>query len=225
MKKYYASVLVILVFISVQPVSAQNVQIGGIFGLNIANLDIEGYDLDDGKLNSRIGLGIGAVLDIPINENLLIRVEPMFIQKGAKDDITETDYDFDSGKEIKVHGEIELNLSYIEIPVLFKVPIDISTYQPFIIAGPTIGVLMSAEAVLTANGEEETEDIKDNIKNIDFGICLGGGVSYPIGLGILFFEARYTLGLSDINDTEDDGEVKTKGFQIMAGITFPLSGQ
>jgi len=71
----------------------------------------------------------------------------------------------------------------------------------------------------------EEQDIKDDIKSIDFGLAFGGGVSLPMGNNTVFVEGRYSLGLSDINDdSSDDTEIKTKGIQIMAGITFPLGG-
>lgn len=58
---------------------------------------------------------------------------------------------------------------------------------------------------------------------LDLGLGFGGGVSMPMGNNTIFIEARYSLGLTDINDDDfDDTKIKTKGFQIFAGITFPL---
>ena len=44
-----------------------------------------------------------------------------------------------------------------------------------------------------------------------------------MGNNTVFVEGRYSLGLADINDDSDPNadKVKTKGIQIMAGITFP----
>ena len=97
-----------------------------------------------------------------------------------------------------------------------------SDTKPYVMAGPTVGYLLSAK-VKDPDGEE---DIKDDIKNIDFGLAFGGGVSLPMGNNTFFVEGRYSLGLSDINDDpNDDTKIKTKGIQIMAGITFPLGGE
>ena len=90
--------------------------------------------------------------------------------------------------------------------------------KPYVMAGPTVGWLLSAEV--------DGEDIKDDVKSIDFGIAFGGGVSLPMGNNTVFVEGRYSLGLTDINDDPtDDTKFKTKGIQIMAGITFPLGGE
>ena len=90
--------------------------------------------------------------------------------------------------------------------------------KPYVMAGPTFGYLLSAK-------QDET-DIKDDVKSIDFGLTFGGGVSLPMGNNTVFVEGRYTLGLSDINDDSgpDADKIKTKGIQIMAGITFSLGG-
>ena len=77
------------------------------------------------------------------------------------------------------------------------------------------------------SAKQDEDDIKDDVKNIDFGLAFGGGVSLPMGNKTVFVEGRYSLGLTDINDDSDPDadKIKTKGIQIMAGITFPLGGK
>lgn len=62
---------------------------------------------------------------------------------------------------------------------------------------------------------------------MDFGLGFGAGVSFPLGTNALFVEGRYALGLSNINDDPEDPDtqIKNKGIQVIAGITFPLGGQ
>ena len=84
----------------------------------------------------------------------------------------------------------------------------------------------------TGNGESSEIDTKDLVTSTDFGVGLGGGVSFPVGRSYLFLEARYTIGLSDIRkageieiggETEavPDETTKTRGIQIMAGFSLP----
>jgi hypothetical protein len=81
-------------------------------------------------------------------------------------------------------------------------------------------------------------DLNDVLKNVDFGICLGVGISFSIGNGYLFVEGRYSHGLVDLYqggkiewsagddsfvvEANEEAEMYNKGFQVMTGFTFPL---
>ena len=205
MKKMSVLVGALLTLISVLPATAQ-VNLGVIGGLNLANLSV---DPDQGvDISNRTAIGIGGILSFGMGETLALQLEPMFLQKGAKLKFSEQGFTL----------ETEFKISYIEVPAMLKFAFGSSDTKPYVMAGPTVGFLLSAKA--------EDEDVKDDVKSIDFGLAFGGGVSLPMGNNTLFVEARYSLGLSDINDDPDDPDtsIKTKGIQIMAGITFPLGG-
>ena len=70
--------------------------------------------------------------------------------------------------------------------------------------GPYLGYALNrkitTEDLNTSN--KETEDYTfdgDRDNRIDFGLLVGGGFEYHIGKGKLAAEARYTIGLGDIN--------------------------
>lgn len=204
MKKMNILVGAFLTLILVLPAKAQ-VNFGVIGGLNLANVSFD-PDPDGVDISNRTGFGIGGVLSFGLGETLALQLEPMFLQKGAKA----------TGQGIT--GETELKASYIEVPAMLKFAFGSGEIKPYVMAGPTIGYLLSAK-------QDET-DIKDDVKSIDFGLTFGGGVSLPMGNNTVFVEGRYSLGLTDINDDSDPNadKIKTKGIQIMAGITFPLGG-
>ncbi len=203
MKKMSVLVMALFTLITVLSANAQ-VNFGVIGGLNLANVSFD-PDPDGVDLSNRTGFGIGGVLSFGLGETLALQLEPMFLQKGAK-------------ATVQGFGETELKSSYIEVPAMLKFAFGSSDTKPYVIAGPTIGYLLSAK-------QDET-DIKDDVKSIDFGLTFGGGVSLPMGNNTVFVEGRYSLGLSDINDdSSDDTKIKTKGIQIMAGFTFPLGGE
>ena len=66
-------------------------------------------------------------------------------------------------------------------------------------AGPQIGFLLSAKVDWEEDGDSGTEDIKDEVKGIDFGVNLGFGYKLDSGLN---FGARYNLSLTELPDTE-----------------------
>lgn len=45
---------------------------------------------------------------------------------------------------------------------------------------------------------------------------------FDAGGNLVFVEGRYTTGFTDINDSSSGEEVKTRGFQILGGVTFPI---
>ncbi len=209
MKKMIILVVALFTLIAVLPATAQ-VNFGVIGGLNLANLSV---DPDAGvDISNRTAFGIGGILSFGVGETLALQLEPMFLQKGAKLKLSDLGFTL----------EAEIKVSYIEVPAMLKFAFGSGDTKPYVMAGPTVGYLLSAKV----KDDMEEQDIKDDVKNIDFGLAFGGGVSLPMGNNTLFVEARYSLGLSDINDDPDDPDtsIKTKGIQIMAGITFPLGG-
>jgi hypothetical protein len=112
-----------------------------------------------------------------------------------------------------------LNLSYLEIPVLAKLQIPSQgSIKPNIFAGPAIGLKLSGSVKAKYAGETETENIED-LKGMDLGLVIGGGVDYLMGNKILTVDLRYTLGLGTISDYEGE-DVKNGVFSILFGILF-----
>lgn len=83
-------------------------------------------------------------------------------------------------------------------------------------AGPQVGFLASAKAKAEAQGVSAEEDIKDQLKGIDFGLNFGVGYDLPLGLGV---DLRYNLGLSNVFDT-DEAEAKNGVLQFTASYSF-----
>lgn len=148
-----------------------------------------------------------------LSQDLVLTLEPMYLQKGA-----ELDYP---------GGDIKVKTAYLEVPVMLKYVFGGTGIRPYVMGSPTIGFNLGAEREHTHDGETETEDVKDTVKSTDFGLGFGGGARVPAGNNFIFVEARYALGLTNTNEDPDDPDtdVKTKGVQIFAGITFPIGGE
>jgi hypothetical protein len=107
-------------------------------------------------------------------------------------------------------NDVKLNLNYINLSLMAKYEVA----EGFsLVAGPQIGFLMSAKVT---NGDDSF-DVKDNFKSIDFG--LGLGAEYELENG-LFFDARFNLGLSSISD---DDNVSTKNSVIQIGLGYSFN--
>jgi len=67
------------------------------------------------------------------------------------------------------------------------------------------------------------------LKNTDYILSFGAGITIPLSLFELFIEGRYDLGLTNVYETPVDAttvipidELKTTGLQIKAGLLFSL---
>jgi len=225
-------------------VSAQNQNIGVIGGVNIANVDMD-TDLEGIEPENLTGFGLGGVLEFGLNENMSLCFEPMYLIKGFQQNMEE---------DLGMPFNVNIKGSNIEIPVFLKYFLGSGNMQPYVMVGPTIGILMRADLGLNIMGIGFDLHVKDLLNSIDYGVGFGGGLRFAVGQNTFFVEGRYTLGLTNVAnkdkiqelvgaaqelanllagelDTEDgivipdfDIEAKTKGIQIMAGFCMPLGG-
>lgn len=100
-----------------------------------------------------------------------------------------------------MEGAKDAALNFIRIPVMAKYYVMEGLNLQ---AGPQFGFV--------AGGD----DIKDNVKSLDYG--LGIGAAYELESG-LFFDARYNLGMANISDI-DGVDAKTTSFQVGLGYRF-----
>jgi hypothetical protein len=199
MKKVLLIVAVMLLSISTG--SFAQVKVGVKAGLNFANQDWSSQGISVSP-DSRTGLLIGGFVNLKLSDEFAIQPELLYSMKGAK---------LASGALFDDSDDVTLKLNYISVPVMAKYYFGGFNLQ----AGPTFDFLVSAKA---EEGSED-EDIKDEFKGMDLGLGFGLGYDLPLGL---CFDARYILGLSDINDMSEEGnvEVKNKSFQIAVGFRF-----
>ncbi|MGO1752571.1 MAG: porin family protein [Psychroflexus sp.] len=204
---------------------AQQINFGAKAGVNFATLT---GDVDDAS--TKVGLHVGGVAEYMINEKLSLQAELLYSMQGAKNEYTETN-SFNDYSEI-YSEEATYKLNYINLPVMAKY---FFTDNFSVIAGPQISFLTSAKAdfdevyTITTGGSTtvETEsisdlDIKDALKSIDFGLNLGLGYKLDNGLN---FEARYNLGLMNIDDSpteagDPETSIKNGVIQVSLGFMF-----
>ena len=171
---------------------------GPKLGLNMANM--YGDDVEDNKMYTRFAFG--GFLTYSLNDKMAIQPEIYYSMKGYKIE--------SSGYGVTV--TIEVTLDYLEIPVLFKYNFPGETIKPNLYVGPALGILLGAKV--------EEEDIKDDTKSTDFGLVIGGGITYPIGNGAITGDIRYNLGLTSVDDTGADEDIKNNVIQILVGYSF-----
>lgn len=182
------SVIAILFMVNL---NAQTFGIKG--GLNGSNYTGSGYSW-------RTSIHVGLVSEFIVNDKFSFQPELLFSSQGS----TFSD-------EIETDTYI---LNYLNVPLIAKYYV-INGFS--IEAGPQIGLLLSAKNKYTVYGSESTEDIKDTMKSIDFGLNLGLG--YKLGNG-LNFGARYIMGLVSADKGYSGSDGKNEVIQISVGYFF-----
>jgi hypothetical protein len=217
-------------------------------GLNLANFN---EDIFQSGMYSSSGLtlpvgvdqsmrntfGFGGFLEYWINPTVAIQFNGMYNMKGVLVDININTTVNVMGINFDVNGNVEdiVALSYLSFPILGKIVFGKEgAIRPYLLAGPEIGFLLSAEEqgegkmTVTAMGTSQTEsidetiDIKDDLESTEFALNFGGGVVIPMGNTNLFLDARYGLGLTKINKESGAGvnDVKNNIIYINLGILF-----
>ena len=188
----------VLVIMAAQAAICGETTIGVTGGVNIASLagdDVEGWD-------SRTAAYFGGYIEYPFTPLFSLRPELLYTMKGG----TTSEEDVD----------VTAKLDYVEIPVLFKVNVPMEgNIRPFAVVGPGIG--FNTGATWEADGHEE--DIED-VKAMDIGLIFGGGVGFPVGGGryTISLIVRYELGVTTIDDSDEEADVKNRTISIGAGL-------
>jgi hypothetical protein len=146
---------------------AQTFSIGPKAGVNISN-----YTSGNIESDPLAGYHLGGLLNFGFGKNFSIQPEVLFSTQGAK--------------VRRPVGEREFKISYLTIPVMFKLK---TNGGFFVEAGPQIGFRTSQDV--------PDQTIDHFAKNLDLAVGAGIGYQTKIGLGI---GARYIAGLSKVGD-------------------------
>lgn len=202
---------------------AQDIRFGAKAGVNFATI---GGDFTD-DAESKTGFHLGGLVELLLTDKIAIQPEVLYSAQGAKMEETESS----DLVNLTITTTSKTKLDYINIPIMGKFYIIDGLAVE---AGPQVSFLVSAnrENEVEVSGDQDLidlidpselesgeVDISDNISGIDFGV--GIGASYRLGMGV-FFGARYTLGLTNVNDFTGADNIKQQNnvFQLSAGYSF-----
>ncbi len=165
---------------------AQKVNFGIKGGLNVYNI----HNSNSINYDPVVGFHAGVLAHIHLTKRFALQPETFYSTNGAN---------YKAGP-----FDTRYNLGYIQVPVLLQYMFQNGVRLQ---AGPQLGFLISAKS--------KTGDIKEDFKNdlntVDFGLATGASYLIPhTGFG---FDARFNLGLTDINK---EGNIKStnRGFQL-----------
>lgn len=184
--------LLAVMLVAATALFAQSVNFGLKGGLNVSSLT---------TMDAKAGYHLGGLAHIHLNSQWAIQPELVYSNQGGKYTISD--------------GEHNLNLNYINIPVLFQYMAD-GGFR--IETGPQLGILTDVEDRV---GDFKTDNFtSSDFKNTDVSWVFGLGYVGPHGLGI---DARYNAGLTNDNDF-GTSVLKNNVFQVGIFYQFGNTG-
>ncbi|MBQ1737228.1 MAG: PorT family protein [Muribaculaceae bacterium] len=180
--------------------SAQ-VQFGAKVGFDLTNF--WGSDVEHGMKPS---YQAGLVMEYKFNPNFAIAPEVVFASQGGKFKALDLNI-----FGLDVSKTVTYNTNYINIPVMFKYYVAPAFSIDF---GPQLGINVYSK--YSIEDVDKAVDIKDNTKDVDFGLGLGGTYNLTENA---FVQARYTMGMTKVFDGDYNKE-KNGNIQIAFGMKF-----
>ena len=213
--------VIILTLLLLNSYSNAQIKVGIIGGINIAS-----FHVNDDEISSRVLWGSGLIVNYGLSRYFSLQAEPIFLKKGGVKEQHELD------------PKLTLFQNFIEIPLLLNFNYgEISKIH--LLAGPTIGFLLSSEMEVPLGDVVFEADLMDLTEKIDFGLCLGVGFSTEVSPGTLFAEIKYTLGLTNLAKTgtftakagrlevkgafdAEESWYKSRGIQLFVGYKISI---
>ncbi|MBS1654688.1 MAG: PorT family protein [Bacteroidetes bacterium] len=242
----WKSFFIILLLPGSMFVSAQNKYLGFKAGISIPDLSGGTNEVSKGY-TSRLAANFGAVYEMGVSKKFSFQVEVNYAGQGGKRTGMQPITDLPQGYPANPFGDYYYAdfknvaiLNYIEVPVLAKMYLG-KKQKVYVDLGPNAGFLVSAKtktsgssyiyldkagtmpASPSAQSFDATTDVKQDINTVNFGFAGGGGVNFPMGKNMIFADARFAYGITNVQkDSEKNGKSHAGNIVISAGYAFRL---
>lgn len=196
MKTKLLSLAVAVLFTSAAATAQFHLGVKG--GANITK--VEGKSFKD---EFRYGYALGGFMEIRAGNKIVVQPEVLFNQYSTTlDSNVKNIY-----QGVFSNNQSKVKLNYLSIPILLNYKL-IGSFLS-LQAGPQFSVLMNHDKTLLQNGG-------DAFKSGEFAML--GGVQ--LKLAAIRVNARYSVGLNNINDIDNQDKWKNQGFQVSVGLAL-----
>ncbi len=178
----------------------------------------------DRFMKSRTGFvgGIG----YEIGSKLALEIDLLYFQKGVMFEGAVSPATAGFSANFKASARID----ELSVPILVKFRL-LPNPTPYVVGGAEIAYIVSSKATYDFNNMTEgesssgTEEYKDGVNRMDYGLVFGGGIEFRAGPLFVFIEGRYHVGLADIAGTDPDipevkkeDWIKTNAIAVILGL-------
>ncbi|UCG30088.1 MAG: PorT family protein [candidate division WOR-3 bacterium] len=202
----FTALLVVLLCTTLSLSSAQKITGGLKLGMNLASM--HGDDISDTKFKT--GFCGGGFFAFALGNVVVIQPEVLYSQKGVK---WEDEFLDETWK-------LTYKFNYIEVPIFVKMIMPLQgKVKPNLFLGPYFAIAITDSRYELEIDGMTIEDDLVGVKDTDFGLVFGGGIDFGLKKGKIVFDARYSLGLTTL-DEEGEGELKNSVFTFLFGYSF-----
>jgi hypothetical protein len=114
-----------------------------------------------------------------------------------------------------------ISLDYLEIPLFLRWDFaPRSKIRPALLLGGYAAFNVRARARSEFGGEVIQEDLRDQVRRLDFGVSFGFEVARMLPHGRLSLEARTVIGMKNVNSFTAMEDWRNFGFSFLAGYGF-----
>lgn len=196
MKTKILSLALAILFSSAAAMAQFHIGVKG--GANITKVDGKSF-----KDEFRYGYALGGFMEVRMGNKFVLQPEVLFNQYSTTlDSNVKNVY-----QDVFNNDQSKVKLNYLSIPILLNYKL-IGSFLS-LQAGPQFSVLMNHDKTLLQNGGEA-------FKNGEFAML--GGVQLKIAA--IRVNARYSVGLNNINDIDNQEKWKNQGFQVSVGLAL-----
>ena len=189
------------------------VRIGPKLGLGVASLAYDDDDMDD-LGDSRLGMSIGAQLDLQLIDVLALQFELLYGMRG------------ESFHSALVNTTTRYDYLYMPVVLVGTYPIS-EQFKPRLTAGLSFGYMLGG-AVTTENASASTSSVTVEIdpsqnKRGEVGVVLGLGAELPLAGQSFTFDLRWERGLTGVADRPSGSDNYRNSVVLLAiGVMFNI---
>jgi len=180
----------------------------------------------DRFMKSRTGFlgGIG----YEVGSKFGLEIDLLYFQKGVMFEGSVSE----GNAGINANFKATARINEVSVPILAKIKL-FPAPTPYLVCGGEVAYILSSKAIYDYNniseGESQsgTEEYKEGVNRIDFGLVFGGGIEFKAGPVIVIIEGRYHVGLADIAgidqeipDVKKEDWIKTNALVVFLGVRF-----
>lgn len=209
-----------LLFLNTINISAQKT-VSIRAGINLAHYDMSSSVIAASERNPTVLMTFVMPIEIPLSAHFSIQPELSYIQKGYKLNI----YHKPSKNSPFIVTQRKNINHLLEIPILAKYKMSLGQhFGAALMAGPSLGYIIKKGttdniSVTDFNGEIIYTGLTNS--KIDFALNFGSEIS----LKRFFLDARYQLGMTNMNSTSKTETAKTRGWLLSLGYRLLIRGK
>lgn len=191
------------------------------FAMSTIKIDEKQDDLEKRKMSPKYTFYVGAMAEYKISDKFGLQGEVLYSPLGAKEKI-----DGVNAGVVFVGEQTKVNFGTLLVPISAKYFI---TEGLSVAAGANFGVILTATKKTVVgsdffdieteaeNGDDNGGDISKDIKKLNIAPFVG--VEYMLENG-LFFDARYSMGVSNLSNDGSGGKITNSFAQVGVGFKF-----